>query len=95
MKGRKKQKNLIAPDDRVLFKDDSKSSVPISQGFFDNMASPCSTSAVIHNAVKKYFKTSGAKPAEAERSRSPNENPKRDRGRSHTHPSANEPPNPS
>jgi len=43
----KGKRNLTATNEQILFMDASKGSVPISQSFFDNVASPCSYSAVL------------------------------------------------
>jgi len=48
---KKRTKNFTATNEQqILFKDASKSSVPISQGFFDNILSPNSNSVVFQPA---------------------------------------------
>jgi len=51
--GKKRTKNFTATNEQILFKDASKSSVPISQGFFDNIVSPNSNSVVFQPAQSK------------------------------------------
>jgi len=58
-KGSKKQrtKNFTTTNvESFLFKDASKSSIPISQGFFDNLGSPCSNQAFHAGAVEGQIK---------------------------------------
>jgi hypothetical protein len=52
--GKKRTKNFTATNEQqILFKDASKSSVPISQGFFDNIVSPNSNSLLFQPAQSK------------------------------------------